>query len=1386
MEPASATDPILPQESLAPQLDPPISSTTVTPPPMAAHFGNFAAHEANSTSGGSSLLLPSGRSAFSPMLHRVLHRPSPMAHIVRPIPYRVSVAASGETSRGVRATSTGPPQAGGIPIDLAPELETASSPFPCSRRAHSGCDLRQTSPTDIRVPTISYAEASTIPSLGISIPLVSYRDEFHQQRAFQAAVSNFKQPEYTGQRSQPWASWIRYVAGLIDTYRVASVDHVRFLARFVAYELQRSLDLMETQSLEHWLTILNRHAQRLQLTAQDLRRQLNSIGQGEGTVMQFYERLRAIRAQNPEAITEIHLLDQFDRGINPQYRIFLQLVASPDATLEDLLDIALRVEANVSQLSPSALSMPKTMPQVKSMAATSFQSLASTMPSTSPALTTSAATHVEEVCKNCFNLGHLTKECRAYCSNCSGRDHKAPYCPRPCANCHRMGHHSRNCRGPEQNTMIPRRPNQVYGRGKFYGARRRDSRHAGNFPTGANAIPRSNSESADTPSTVPRANVITIQSTSITTVPPLPTITLMVDIQGQTHMVSCQLDTASHINVITEDFLEQLQVPVDRLSLAQAVEIAGCDDLRTQITQAVVFDVRVKGVGEPTTFFVMRGTTPGCPILLGNPWLQDHRVQLYYRRHTNHPQVRVNRREQTEMVAVPIPTSTAASCNTDNVPRTHRIAIRSKHLRHMPANAEVGQTPNVVENPQPVVAESTASIPSLCIVRTASGRTVHQVSLEATLGKRSRSPVLSDVRHTPVQPPVTVTTTSPSDATVAAFGEVVSNNPKYNHLSDRQKKALARDFFEMIRQGTSITMSTTAIQREIDRFDLTVRMNAEKRNLRQVRQKLDSSASAAAAIAPTARNDHETAVMGTEGKTVKEKEMLPPPRHPASHHRHWDRQPATMNVSPTVTQVVSAPTVASSSTVTPPPSYASMADDNKLSREGLQTMSAVPSVLQLQPTAITESGSGVSASSGDMHTKFSELPTPYQTAVVSRPPATVAQEKVDTNQTSGKASQPSSTLTAAVSKKGEEDRKRQRDAELASDFEYDAMEMWTIIADVDRRQGSSTGSQNISIDKKHWQRPIGGHRYTMKELYLLHARTQPGGVPSVYVYCREEWMAQWYTYYMRQYAGDTEYPLPTAPCNKDILGKLYGISHCPLNSSFHFIPSPLTRDNRDNSAVTMRKRSSGAVQKGERVTRVIHKPDYLYLVQRQKIPRRMTKWISVYSKTQLPSNLYCMTMNAWLANRGLTTGNGLLQLTTSGPWDIMVTNMTLRGVRLRKDTCLTQLTDDISVVPGTEDVLMEQSDTSGEISARPRWEKHHADIRVNAVYLHYICRHLEIDKHRFSEAFYMGGDFEQQCWSTHKRLWINPPWKLVAAATVKLLFDCPEQFVFIGPSYMAY
>ena len=240
--------------------------------------------------------------------------------------------------------------------------------------------------------------------------------------------------------------------------------------------------------------------------------------------------------------------------------------------------------------------------------------------------------------------------------------HKAPTCPQPCSNCHRPGHYARLCRRPEAPNVVPVRTNPYHNQGQPpYGARRRDAFNAGNFPSGTNNVPlllnRANTHQqphqAPQP---PHVTVIRIQSTTLNPVPVLPTTDLDVEYHGTRSRVSCQLDTASHINVITEAYVDQLRPSAERIQLTQAIDIAGCDDIRTHINEAITLFLVVRGKPEKTTFFIMQGTTPGCPILLGSPWMQDHVVQLYYIRNTNQPDVRMSHSYQPETIAIQLPT----------------------------------------------------------------------------------------------------------------------------------------------------------------------------------------------------------------------------------------------------------------------------------------------------------------------------------------------------------------------------------------------------------------------------------------------------------------------------------------------------------------------------------------------------------------------------------------------------------------------------------------------------------------------------------------------------------------------------------------------------------
>ena len=289
---------------------------------------------------------------------------------------------------------------------------------------------------------------------------------------------------------------------------------------------------------------------------------------------------------------------------------------------------------------------------------------ASTAESTSSTVPATATTTTHE-CRNCFNTGHTTSDCRAYCSNCNSREHKAPKCLRACTNCNRTGHGARICRGAEAKTSMPDRSSHGSSRYRPYGARRRDSHNAGNFPTGANAVPLlDNAQQPPLPAQLakprPRINVIRVMSQVPTSMPQLPVLDVIVEDTSNPHRVSCQLDTASHINVVTEDFLGRLDPPVERITLPRAVEVAGCDELRTQITQAAILHLRICGSSEPTTFYLMQGATSGCLLLLGSPWLQDHLAQLQYTDWTMQPEIQLHARCKAETVVVPLPSQTAA------------------------------------------------------------------------------------------------------------------------------------------------------------------------------------------------------------------------------------------------------------------------------------------------------------------------------------------------------------------------------------------------------------------------------------------------------------------------------------------------------------------------------------------------------------------------------------------------------------------------------------------------------------------------------------------------------------------------------------------------------
>jgi len=281
-----------------------------------------------------------------------------------------------------------------------------------------------------------------------------------------------------------------------------------------------------------------------------LRRQLMSITQGTDNVIQFYERLRALHAQNADAITEDQLADQFELGLNSNFQMYMASQSESNPTIESLLETALRLEATALRGGVKGNS-----PQVKAMTTTQQPVNASHVRPSSTSYGSSIDPNTMP-CRNCHNVGHFTRDCQTHCTNCAGRDHKANRCPFPCTNCRRTGHDSHTCRAPEVKCQLPLHPPRQQHRGQPYGARRRDNPHYNNFPATPNNIPLGQGDPEAAPGRGPNVTVILMKSTTLSSLPNLPTIDVQLTHDGKTRLVSCQLDTAGHLNIVTSAFLE--------------------------------------------------------------------------------------------------------------------------------------------------------------------------------------------------------------------------------------------------------------------------------------------------------------------------------------------------------------------------------------------------------------------------------------------------------------------------------------------------------------------------------------------------------------------------------------------------------------------------------------------------------------------------------------------------------------------------------------------------------------------------------------------------------------------------------------------------------------
>ena len=286
------------------------------------------------------------------------------------------------------------------------------------------------------------------------------------------------------------------------------------------------------------------------------------------------------------------------------------------------------------------------------------------------------------------------------------------------------------------------------------------------------------------------------------------------------------------------------------------------------------------------------------------------------------------------------------------------------------------------------------------------------------------------------------------------------------------------------------------------------------------------------------------------------------------------------------------------------------------------------------------------------------------------------------------------------------------------------------------------GETPLPLPEVRTQTPTGGHARAMYELYRLHCKYEEDVCNCPY----QKWIDYWYCFYMQRYAGRRAFPVPDLPYAANIMGRLQGIHSCPLQS-FIIIPLPSTIHDRQDVRRTRRFRD----------IRSVPIPAYLYLTSHQRLQRKQMQWVQVYSKTVLQPSLYYLTINTWHSNRGVVMANGVLQIQDQGPWYILLTNVTCRSIRLCKDTCLASITPDTAILQDADLLTAEVPPTLGPTTTVSRWQRHFADIRINATYLRYIAGNLNIDKLQFfPEAFYMGGDYESQRWRQHAKLWINP------------------------------
>ena len=323
--------------------------------------------------------------------------------------------------------------------------------------------------------------------------------------------------------------------------------------------------------------------------------------QGDRTVTDFYEALCRFQEAAPREFTERELTRQFVNNLQPALRSDVRKDYDRNiqgARLLTLYQTALGVEMRARQdRNPSAFSGAKQgpgswygKPRVKTVAAAVA------------AGDGQAPSWKVGTCFNCGSPQHQVSTCLKKCDNCKQAGHTFKTCHKVCPKCGGNRHSHRWCQAT----------------GSAGQDRQEVPILAGIILVTATREPAQRGRRQRPPR--PHRVLVTTMT-----------------FEGSTKPLRVGLDTLAAANVMSEGLAERLGILEARRASASRLEGVGRSSSQGLVTAKLqVFPTAAK---ELTTFELLPSLPEPIDVLLGLPWLEEHRADLRLRRHPRRTRV---------------------------------------------------------------------------------------------------------------------------------------------------------------------------------------------------------------------------------------------------------------------------------------------------------------------------------------------------------------------------------------------------------------------------------------------------------------------------------------------------------------------------------------------------------------------------------------------------------------------------------------------------------------------------------------------------------------------------------------------------------------------------